>query len=169
MSTTEFSYHFEQLSKPLMAFAMRLTRDEEMAKDLVQETACRAFRFSNQYRPDTNLRAWLMTIMRNTFINDYRKQRRRRLIQSQMDDAVAWNGGSTVENAGEMNLRKQEVINALQEVDALFRIPLLMYCEGYTYEEIADELDAPIGTIKSRIFLARKQLRKKYATRDWDV
>ena len=160
MSIIEFSARFNQLEGLLQAFAIQLTKNKADAEDLVQETAFKAFKYRNNYQPQTNLRAWLITIMRNTFINDYRKQKRRQALHEQTDQTYFFDArNQTVENMGESNMTLEELQTLLEKLEEWARIPFLMYYQGFKYEEIARELDVPLGTVKSRIFFARKRLK----------
>ena len=162
MSNIEFVHHFSRFEALLYAFAFRLTRNEEEAQDLVQETAYKAFKYRNLYQPQTNLRAWLMTIMRNTFINDYRKQKRRQTLNDQTSNNYFINSGNkTVRNQGESNVTIEELQAIVDELEDWARVPFLMHYQGFKYEEIASDLDIPLGTVKSRIFFARKQLKAR--------
>ena len=161
MSTTEFTFQFKQLQVSLYAFALNLTKDKEAAQDLVQETAFKAYKYRKNYRPQTNLRAWLMTIMRNAFINDYRKRKRRQTLNDfTNNDYYLDSGGPTVKNGGEEKIINEEIYQQINALDESLRLPFLMHFQGFKYEEIADELSVPLGTVKSRIFFARRRLQK---------
>ncbi len=160
MSIYEFNSHFNQLRDPLMMFAWKLTKDENDAMDLFQETAYRAYKSRASFIPNTNMLAWLTTIMRNTFINDYRKSRRRQIITDDTNDTYYLNSGrKKLQNEGENSVLMEELSTIINKLDANIRQPFLMHFEGYKYEEIAENLSLPLGTVKSRIFLARKRLQ----------
>lgn len=160
MSTIEFSTQFDRLRRTLFSFALNLTKDEESARDLVQETAFKAFKYRDRYEPQTNLRAWLMTIMRNSFINEYRKRKRRQTLNDNTsNDYLLDSGQQTVANQGESSVMQEEIIKVVNTLEDWVRIPFLMHFQGFKYEEIADELEVPLGTIKSRIFFARQKLQ----------
>jgi RNA polymerase sigma-70 factor (ECF subfamily) len=170
MSTIEFSTQFDRLRRTLFSFALNLTKDEESARDLVQETAFKAFKYRDRYEPQTNLRAWLMTIMRNSFINEYRKRKRRQTLNDNTsNDYLLDSGKQTVTNQGESTVMQEEIIQVVNTLEDWVRIPFLMHFQGFKYEEIADELEVPLGTIKSRIFFARQklqaQMRKLYTAK----
>ncbi len=161
MSHTEFSKEFTASERALMAFAWRLTKDHQDASDLFQETAYRAFKSRHSFLPGTNLLAWLTTIMRNTFINNYRKTRRRQMIQDETGDLHYLNSGDQeISNLGEGNILLEELTEIIESQDTLIRVPFQLYLKGYKYDEIAERLDVPLGTIKSRIFLARKKIQQ---------
>ena len=160
MSTIEFSTQFDRLRRTLFSFALNLTKDEESARDLVQETAFKAFKYRDRYEPQTNLRAWLMTIMRNSFINEYRKRKRRQTLNDNTsNDYLLDSGHQTVMNQGESSVMLEEILKVVNTLEDWVRIPFLMHFQGFKYEEIADELEVPLGTIKSRIFFARQKLQ----------
>jgi RNA polymerase sigma-70 factor (ECF subfamily) len=160
MSQLEFTAHFSQLQGVLHAFAIRLTQDEREAQDLVQETAYKAYKYRNMYQPKTNLRAWLMTIMRNTFINNYRQRKRRQTIYDHSDNDFLLNtGDNAVQNSAPGAITFDELYQAVEQLEDWVRIPFLMHYQGFKYEEIAQELQIPLGTVKSRIFFARKKLQ----------
>jgi len=161
MSNAEFIQQFNLLQAPLLAFAMNLTKDQYDAQDLVQETALKAYKYRNKYQPHTNMRAWLMTIMRNAFINEYRKKKRRQTLNDfTANDYLLDSGSKSVENQGESSIMEAEIILQINELEAWMRIPFLMHLQGYKYEEIAVELELPLGTVKSRIFFARRRLKE---------
>ncbi len=160
MTRVNFSQLFFSHTDSLRAFALFLTKDQEHADDLFQDTAYKAFRYQHQYTPHTNLQAWLMTIMRNTFINDWRRRQRRQAHQdSQLQDHVITTG-LVDRNGGEEKILMEELEQAIHQLDPMLRDPFLMAHQGYKYEEVAQHLQVPLGTIKSRIHLARKQLQK---------
>lgn len=162
MSTLEFNNQVEQSSQSLYAFAFSLTRDIEDAKDLIQETVYRALLNRDKFRIGTNLKAWLYTIMRNIFINNYRRnQKRPTLTDSDANEYVVNNRAVTTVNGGEVRLGMQEIEKAIADIDQSISVPFLMYYEGYKYNEIADHLSIPLGTVKSRIFFARKELQRR--------
>jgi RNA polymerase sigma-70 factor (ECF subfamily) len=160
MSTIEFTTQFDRLRRALFSFALNLTKDEESARDLVQETAFKAFKYRDRYEPQTNLRAWLMTIMRNSFINEYRKRKRRQTLNdSTSNDYLLDSGAESVTNHGESSVMQEEILKVINALEDWVRVPFLMHFRGFKYEEIADELEVPLGTIKSRIFFARQKLQ----------
>lgn len=160
MSTLEFNARFEQLSVLLQSFAYNLTKNTEDAKDLFQETAFRAMTNRDKFRPGTNLKAWLFTIMKNIFINNYRKRVKANTIMDSTDNLYYLNSGTqSIANSAESNIVMKELIRMISGLDDSIRIPFLMHYQGFKYQEIADHLDLPLGTVKSRIFFARKELK----------
>lgn len=162
MSTAEFSLLLSDNADFLKPFAINLTKDHESAKDLFQETLYRALSNKDKYNVGTNIKAWLYTIMRNIFINDYRKRAKQSVIlDNSPNDFLIDQTRSKVLNDGVTNLNLREVKQLIYELPELFRIPFNLYYEGYKYNEIAEELNEPLGTIKSRIHFARKILKQK--------
>lgn len=162
MTTVEFSREFANLESILWPFAIRLTRNPEDAKDLMQETAVRAFRYRSKFTIGTNFKSWCSTIMRNTFINQYRRKKVRRDISEPIDTFLfAIENKNTIANEGEHNIRMETYEQIIADLSDLYKVPFLMFFRGYEYKEIASILDIPIGTVKSRIFLARQKLRAK--------
>lgn len=160
MSQYEFQNQFNQMEPLLHSFAYNLTKNTEDAKDLYQETAYRAMTNMDKFRPGTNFKAWLFTIMKNIFINNYRKKNKANTIMDSTDNLYYLNSGlTTIENRAESSIMMKELVFMIEELDDSIRIPFLMHYQGYKYQEIADHLDLPLGTVKSRIFFARKELK----------
>ncbi len=153
-----------RLRPELKALTHRFTYDREESQDLVQDTLLKALTYRDKFRTDTNLKGWLFTIMRNTYINNYRKAQRERTSRDQSKDLYYLN----VED--EHTFRKPEEsvefkeiwrnVNSLREE---LLVPFKMHTTGYKYEEIAEHLNLPLGTVKNRIFHARKEIQKKLA------
>ncbi len=161
MSTTEFNDKFDSMSAILNSFAYNLTKNVEDAKDLYQETAFRAMTNREKFRPGTNFKAWLFTIMKNIFINNYRKKVKSNTIMDSTDNLFYINSGdTTISNDGESDIMMKELNKMIEVLDDSIKIPFLMHYRGYKYQEIADHLDLPLGTVKSRIFFARKELKQ---------
>ncbi len=161
MTHSEFYERFDQMSTLLHSFAYNLTKNVEDAKDLYQETAFRAMTNRDKFRPGTNFKAWLFTIMKNIFINNYRKKTKANTIMDSTDNMYYLNSGSTViSNGAESNIMMKELIKMIEELDDSVRIPFLMHYQGFKYQEIAEHLELPLGTVKSRIFFARKELKE---------
>ncbi len=160
MCTTEFNSRFDQMSTVLQSFAYNLTKNGEDAKDLFQETAYRAMTNRDKFRPGTNFKAWLFTIMKNIFINNYRKKVKANTIMDSTDNLFYINSGSVViSNKAESTIMMKELTQMIEGLDDSIKIPFLMHYHGYKYQEIADHLELPLGTVKSRIFFARKELK----------
>jgi len=152
--------------------ALRMTRSEAEAEDLVQETYIRAFRFRHQFTPGTNLKAWLFRILTNTFINQYRRKAARP-DTTELDDveeSILYRhmrevspGSASPDPEAELidNTLSSEVKDALEALPEKFRTTLLLDVEGFSYKEIAEVLDIPIGTVMSRLHRGRKFLQKR--------
>lgn len=153
----------DNISSSLRAFSLKLTGNSVDAEDLYQDTAVRIITNAEKYRQGTNFKAWAVTIMRNIFINNYRKKVRRNMIIDQTPNNYYLNSGDqTVVNEGESQVAYSELIEMVERLPEEFKKPFMMAYQGYKYEEIAEELESPLGTIKSRIFFARKKLQKMY-------
>ena len=162
LSKAEFNHKFQELSKSLNAFAYNLTKDSEEAKDLYQETAYRAITNRDKFRTGTNLKAWLFTIMKNIFINNYRKKSKANTIVDKTDNLYFLNSsGVSIENGAGTNIMMKELKEMIKALDESIRIPFEMHYIGYKYQEIADHLKLPLGTVKSRIFFARRALKDR--------
>ena len=161
MSTLEFNSNFYALKQVMESFAYHLTKNFEDAKDLYQETAFRAMSNRDKFRPGTNFKAWLLTIMKNIFINNYRKKVKKKTIIDSTDNLYYINSGAnTISNGAERNILMDELQAMIDSLDESLKVPFTMHYEGFKYQEIADELELPLGTVKSRIFFARKELKR---------
>ena len=162
MSILEFNHSVINLSTNLKPYALNLTQNIEDAKDLMQETSYRALMNKEKFREGTNLKAWLFTIMRNIFINNYRRKSKRKTILDQTDNQYYINSGTNViNNKAETHFVVEDIQNAITNLSDDYRIPFMMHYNGFKYQEIADDLQLPLGTVKSRIFFARKELKVK--------
>lgn len=160
MATLEFNQLLVNNAEFLKPFAITLTRDSEAAKDLFQETLYRALANKDKYNVGTNIKAWLYTIMRNIFINNYRRRSKQKTIfDSTPNDFLLNNNQVAVTDSAESNLRVKDIQAAVHNLPEIFRNPFLLYFDGFKYHEIADMLQEPLGTIKSRIHFARKLLK----------
>ncbi len=149
------------MSDVLEYFAISLTRNREEAKDLLQETMLKALTYQDKYTPNTNLKAWLHTIMKNTFINQYRKLKRANTVITTKDDVEVLDFvPAGVEHTPESTLATKEISKLIDSLEDNARVPFTMHLRGFKYKEIAAELDIPIGTVKSRIFFAKRSLMK---------
>jgi RNA polymerase sigma factor (sigma-70 family) len=160
MSAVEFNQMLVSNAEFLKPFAITLTRDTEAAKDLFQETLYRALANRDKYNVGTNIKAWLYTIMRNIFINNYRRKvKQNTIFDSTPNDFLLNQNQAVVGNAAEVNLRLKDIQEAIHNLPAIFKNPFLLYFDGFKYHEIAEMLSEPLGTIKSRIHFARKLLK----------
>jgi len=162
MATKEFNQLLLQNTDFLKPFAVTLTKDQETAKDLLQETMYRALANQEKYSVGTNIKAWLYTIMRNIFINNYRRKAKQNTIfDNSTNDFLLDYNQSTIDNGAESNLRMKDIYAAIHSLPDIFKQPFMLYFEGYKYHEIADNLGEPLGTIKSRIHFARRLLKEQ--------
>jgi len=162
MSTVEFNQMLLNNAEFLKPFAITLTRDSEAAKDLFQETLYRAMANQEKYNVGTNIKAWLYTIMRNIFINNYRRKAKQNTIfDSTPNDFLINQTQLLTSNAAVSNINIKEIQAAIHQLPEIFKSPFLLYFDGFKYNEIAEMLDEPLGTIKSRIHFARKLLKNQ--------
>lgn len=162
MSSLEFNQLLLSNTDYLKPFAFSLTRDTESAKDLVQETLFRALSNKDKYNVGTNIKAWMYTIMRNIFINDYRKKARQNTIFDTTENEFLINHNQlAVTNTAEVNLKMKDIQSYIHDLPEIFKHPFVLYFEGYKYNEIASLLKEPLGTVKSRIHFARKLLKEQ--------
>jgi RNA polymerase sigma-70 factor (ECF subfamily) len=162
MATKEFNTMLLDNADFLRPFAVNLTKDSEAANDLYQETLYKALANHEKYNNGTNIRAWLFTIMRNIFINNYRRKAKQRTIfDSTPEDYLINLKQSAITNGAESSLRVKEINTAIDRLPEIFKMPFLLYIDGYKYQEISDYLHEPLGTIKSRIHFARKLLKEQ--------
>lgn len=162
MTTIEFNYQLTSMESGLERFALSLTSNPDDARDLVQETFLKAILNREKFTDFSNLKAWVYTIMRNSFINNYRKSARQQTtldnsadnyLLSNTMEATSWNPDSI--------LYASEIHDQVTRLDDELRIPFQMFQEGYKYKEIAEKLNLKIGTVKSRIFFGRKELQQR--------
>lgn len=162
MGTHDFAALLITNSDFLKPFAITLTRDTESAQDLLQDTMFRALSNREKYNVGTNIKAWLYTIMRNIFINNYRKKAKQQVVFDTTPHEVLINQKQVIGgNVAESNMALKELWSSVHSLPGLFRKPFLLYFEGYKYHEIAQALNEPLGTIKSRIHFARKLLKEQ--------
>lgn len=161
MTALEFSYTIAKTSKSLRPFAMRLTKDIDEANDLLQDTVLKAFMHREKFADGTNLKAWLYTIMKNTFITNYQRMVRKRTFIDNTNNLHFINAPMHVtHNAATGDFAMADINNAMDLLDENHRVPFMMHFRGFKYHEIAEKLNIPIGTVKNRIHLARKDLKQ---------
>jgi RNA polymerase sigma-70 factor (ECF subfamily) len=162
MTAIEFNYALQTNTKTLKPFAMRLTKNYDDANDLVQDTLVKAFLNKDKYADGTNLKAWLFTIMKNTFITNYQRMLRKNTIIDTSDNLHYINSSeSIVQNDAYDNFANEDISKALEKLDDTYKEPFMMYFNGFKYHEIAEKVAIPIGTVKNRIHLARKELKDR--------
>lgn len=160
MEATTFQNRLMSLQANLLNFAYMLTSNRDDAYDLLQDTTLKALDNREKYVDNTNFKGWVFTIMRNIFINNYRKVVRSATVVDTTEDLYHLNlpqdsGFETPEGSVAAN----EITGAINALTDEYRIPFSMYVAGYKYNEISEKMNLPLGTIKSRIFFARKQLQ----------
>jgi len=161
MTELEFQAMINCHMSMLKANALKFTKNLDDADDLTQETLIKAYRFIGKYQKGTNLKGWLFMIMRNTFINMYQKIARRKGIVCKTDDVPnlsRFEGAVANCSPGKMVL--EDIYTALNNLPEMYRYPFIRYFEGYKYEEIAQEIGIPLGTVKTHIHMAREILKK---------
>ena len=123
-------------------------------------TAYRAFKNLRRFQPNTNFKAWLSTILRNTFINEYRRRKRNNIHEKPVEEILhKVDQGKYTQNEGVINLEYDKLSGLIYSLKPIYHVPFVMFFKGYSYEEISSQLDIPIGTVKSRIFTARRKLK----------
>ena len=162
MKTTTFAQNLLSIQTELFHFAFKLTADREEANDLLQETSLKALDNEEKYTSETNFKGWVYTIMRNIFINNYRKVVRDQTFIDQTDNLYHLNlpqdaGFESTERTYDLK-EMHRVVNALPKE---YRVPFAMHVSGFKYREIAEKLNLPLGTVKSRIFFTRQKLQEE--------
>ena len=159
MTQYEFNNNLIEMKTNLHRFAMSLTSDRDSALDLVQDTYLKAITYKDKFVDYTNLKAWVFTIMKNTFINNYRRNIKENTIIDGTSDLYYINQPHDKGFISpESSYSEGEIEKAIDSLSDEFRIPFRMHIDGYKYKEIAEELGLKIGTVKSRIFFTRQKL-----------
>lgn len=165
MTATQFGKDLVQVSKNLKPYALKLTKDNERANDLIQETTLKAYVNRDKFTNGTNLKAWYYTIMRNSFITEYQRTKRRNTFIDVTDNLHYINSSDSItKNKATSNFVLHNVNRAIEKLDEAYRVPFQMHSRGFKYHEIADRLSIPIGTVKNRIHIARKELKSALKT-----
>ena len=147
---------------PLRNYALSLTHNMDETKDLVQETVLKAYRYQAKFQEGTNLRGWLYTILKNSFINNYRRDMKRNTFFDSTDNSYFIDLPShKIDNDAETKFIRRDLDHAIDDLAFDLRVTFKLKTEGYKYHEIAEELQIPIGTVKTRIFVARRILRER--------
>ncbi|QZT37688.1 RNA polymerase sigma factor [Halosquirtibacter xylanolyticus] len=161
MNLIQFQKSLLQLEDKLYYFALSLTADPERAQDLLQETYLKALTYREKFKDNTNFKAWIYTIMKNTFINDYRRSIKTKTTFDFSNNDYLLNVSKDIHfPSPESSQSEKEILNNIYRLDKEFREPFLMFLNGFKYKEIASKLGLPLGTVKSRIFFTRKKLEK---------
>ena len=162
MNTYSFRKDLLAVQEELLRFAYKLTADREEVNDLLQVSSLIAFDNDDKYEPDTNFRGWMYTIMRNIFINNYRKIVREQTFVDQTDNLYHLSmpqdsGFASTEGAYDLK-EMHRIVNSLPRD---YKVPFSMHVSGFKYREIAERLGLPLGTVKSRIFFTRQKLQEE--------
>lgn len=161
-TSIDFGPEIQQYESILRPFAFNLTKSREATEDLIQDTFYRALSNSEKFLEGTNIKAWLFTIMRNLFINNYRRQKKSNTVTDTSHNQYLLNSTKKIEkNDSERSFLAEDINKAMRKVSSDFTEPFMMHFNGFSYQEIAEQLDLPLGTVKSRIFFARKELQSK--------
>ena len=168
MTTIEFNNLVYNASKSLKYPALKYTKNQkEDANDLIQDTLVKALKNKHNFKQGTNIKAWLYIIMRNTFISKYHSNKRNTLIDP-IEDTHTFETPNTIDyNRNTSNVVMEEIYSEINKLDNCFKEPFMMHFSGFKYEEIAEKLNAPMGTIKNRIHVARKMLQENL--RDYKI
>ena len=158
-----FNYDLIKLQEQLYYYALQLTEDREDALDLVQETSFKALKNRNRLHNNDHIRAWLYTILKNTYINYLRSSHFRQLIHDtdELNNHAGSSGGGSDPLPDEQLINK-ELHEIIRLLPGTYEKPILLFLAGFSYKEIAEKMNIPIGTVKSRIHLGKKQIRKAY-------
>ncbi len=152
------------LQSNMLNFAYMLTSDRDNAFDLLQDTTLKALDNEDKYTEGTNFKGWVFTIMRNIFINNYRRSSRQATLIDTTDNLYHLNlSQDSGIDSPEGTYGAREITQAINEFPEEYRVPFSMHVAGYKYNEIADHLGLPLGTVKSRIFTARRSLQTRFA------
>ena len=161
MTALEFSFALSKMTPSLKPFALKLTKDVEEANDLLQETMLKAYTNRDKFADGTNLKAWLYTIMKNTFITNYQRLMRRNTFIDTTDNLHYINSSeNTTQNLAFSKFAMADMNAAIDSLDDAYKVPFMMHFRGFKYHEIAERLGIPIGTVKNRIHIARKELKE---------
>lgn len=164
MNVTQINFDrmMEQEITPLRNYALSLTHDMDDTKDLVQDTILKAYRYKDKFQAGTNLRGWLYTILKNSFINNYRRDQKRNTFLDTTENTYFLDIPSHhIDNDAELKFIRKDLNEAVEALPLDLKVTFRLNAEGYKYHEIAEELGIPIGTVKTRIFIARRVLREK--------
>ncbi len=164
MASAKFQSNLMSLQANMLNFAFMLTNNRDDAYDLLQDTTLKALDNEDKYADNTNFKGWVFTIMRNLFINNYRRGVRAATIIDTTDNLYHLNiSQDSALESPEDSYGASEITAAISELSDEYRIPFSMHVAGYKYNEIAQQMNLPLGTIKSRIFFARKKLQERFA------
>ncbi|MDE6134993.1 MAG: RNA polymerase sigma factor [Muribaculaceae bacterium] len=164
MNASAFQTRLMDLQANMLNFAFMLTSDRDDAYDLLQDTTLKALDNQEKFAEGTNFKGWVFTIMRNIFINNYRRNSRAATVVDTTDNLYLLNlGESAAMESPEESYGAAEITKAINEFSDEYRVPFSMHVAGYKYNEIAEHMNLPLGTVKSRIFFARKKLQERFS------
>lgn len=161
MNKNTFEENLNEVEHKLFGFAMKLTKSEQRANDLFQETVYKAYANIDKFREGSNFKAWITTIMYNTFVNQYRKHKRRNQVEAPVEEFAYALESKVFDQTADGKILEDDLRNILSSLNLTYKKPLLMYVDGYKYKEISSYLNIPMGTVKSRINYARTLLKEK--------
>ena len=162
MDKIQFQQRLLGLQEHMMSFAIKLTANRDDALDLIQDTTLKVLDNQEKFVDNVNFAGWVMTVMRNIFINNYHKIVRVQTMVDQNADLYNLNIiNDSISGSPDKVYQMQEITKAIAELNDDIKIPFTLFLNGYKYHEIAQKLNIPIGTIESRIFFARKELQNK--------
>ena len=161
MTQLQFNTALLGLQDKLLYYALSLTSDHEKAEDLLQETFLKALVYRDKFAQNTNFKAWIYTIMKNTFINNYRRNvKSKNTFDGSNNDFHLKSSKDKSYPSPESIYSSKEITKCINALEDEYRVPFNMFLDGYKYKEIAEDLNLPLGTVKSRIFFTRKKLEK---------
>jgi len=167
MNLDQFNNNYNENASALYNFALKLTSNTTDAEDLVQETAFKAFRAMHTFKENSNFKSWAFTILKNTFITQYRKKRKKSIINAPIEDLdFLITNSYAVKNDAYAQMRTKEINKHIQKLSSKCEEPFSLYLEGYQYDEIAEQLNIPIGTVKSRLNYARNKLKTSLTSQE---
>ncbi len=161
MTQLQFNNALLGLQDKLLYYALSLTSDHEKAQDLLQETFLKALTYRDKFTQNTNFKAWIYTIMKNTFINNYRRNMKaKNTFDASNNEFNMKMTKDKVYPSPDSFYSSKEILKSINSLEDEYKVPFKMFLDGYKYKEIAEHLNLPLGTIKSRIFFTRKKLEK---------
>lgn len=165
MTALQFNSNLEKVEDLLFGFAMKLTRNRENAKDLMQETLMRAFGNKDRFKEGTNFKAWTTTIMYNSYVNHYRRRKTRNQVEAPIEEVALKVSHKAADEVVQSTIMMKELTEMVEFLDDDYGVPFKMFFEGFHYDEISETMGIPMGTVKSRIFYARKKLQSMVSNR----
>lgn len=161
MTQLQFNTALLGLQDKLLYYALSLTSDQEKAQDLLQETFLKALTYRDKFTQNTNFKAWIYTIMKNTFINNYRRNvKAKNTFDGSNNDFHLKFSMDKIYPSPDSFFSSKEILKNINALEDEYKVPFTMFLDGYKYKEIAEHLNLPLGTVKSRIFFTRKKLEK---------